>query len=126
VARDEFGRRVEHDVRAQLQRTLPERCGERVVDEHQRAGFAPGPTEHVQFGDLERRIGRGLQQDEVGADHRLHGRLGVRHIDQTGRQIMPDSGLCEASQRSEVGVPGGDDHSVGCQQFEYGTEGGEA
>jgi hypothetical protein len=62
VAAQVLGRGVDDEVRAELERALVGRRGERVVDRHQRA---PAPRHHPCHVDhVEQRVGRGLDPDQ--------------------------------------------------------------
>jgi hypothetical protein len=57
VAGEVLGDRVHDDVRAQAQRTLPERGGERVVHGDRDPGGVRGVDQGREVGDLEHRVG---------------------------------------------------------------------
>ena len=66
VAVDELGHAVQHDVRTQLQRVLQERRGEGVVDDHQRAVLVGDRGAGREVGQLQGRVGRRLEVDQLG------------------------------------------------------------
>ena len=82
VSADELGRGVQHDVRAMFQRPLQHRRGERVVD-HQRGLASECCADRRQVRDLDRRIGGGLQPDQICT-------LGRREHGERCRPRLPD------------------------------------
>ena len=75
VAAGVLGRRVHDDVGAQRQRLLEVRRGEGVVDDEQRAGVVGDRRERLDVADVEQRVGRRLEPDQLGlpgADRGAH------------------------------------------------------
>jgi hypothetical protein len=68
-----LGGRVDHEIRAQLKRPLQHRGAENIVDREQRARLLRYLGERRNIGDLGERIGRRLQEEELGV--RLAGLL---------------------------------------------------
>ena len=103
VAGQVLGHRVHDDVRAVVERPLHQRRREGVVDGHQRAArVPPGGDQRGQVGDLEHRVGRGLEPEQVGAG-RQGGADGVRvvHVHPARRA----AGRARPASPSSVRVP---------------------
>ena len=66
MAAEVLGRAVHDDVRAQAQRLLQVRRGERVVHGQQGAGFAAELRDGGDIQDLQERIGRRLDPHQLG------------------------------------------------------------
>jgi hypothetical protein len=67
VAAQILARGVHDQVGAEVERSLPERRGEGVVDGGDRAGLARGRQEGRQVGDDQLRVGGRLEPEQVGA-----------------------------------------------------------
>jgi hypothetical protein len=66
-----LGRRIDDAIGAERERRLEDRRGEHVVDHERRAGFMRDLGDRGDIDDLERRIGRRLQEERLGV--RPHG-----------------------------------------------------
>ena len=101
---DVFGRRIHHDVGAQLERPLENRGGENVVDDDQRAGGMCHPGDRFD-------VDHGL--------HRIRGRLEEHCFRGSRQRLLP---LVEVFSVDEVGVnaPAGEqlvkDQKAGAEQ----------
>ena len=75
---------VDHDIGAEFERALQQRCGERVVDPHSRPR-SRATAHRREVGDAQQRIARRLRPQHgrpiAGAEHRL----GVGDVDQRAR-----------------------------------------
>ncbi len=126
MAGDELRRRVQHDVGAETERTLAERCREGVVDDDEGAGGLARRAEHRQVRDLERRVGRGLDEQQVRPVEHAEHRVRVGHVHQTHRQAVALAGQRQLAERAEVAVVRGDDDAVGRDRRDDRRDGGQA
>ena len=62
---EELRRAVHGDVRAQGDRLLQERRGEGVIDGHHRTAGSRRGAESGHVGDIEQRVGRGFQPEQI-------------------------------------------------------------
>ena len=62
---------VHDDVGAEPEWLLEDRCGERVVDGDERAGVLGGRDDRGQVGDLQERVRRRFEPDQVGVGRRV-------------------------------------------------------
>ena len=85
VAGQVLGHRVHDDVGAELERALEQGRGEGVVDHAEHAALAGGGQQRRQVGDLEQRVGRRLEPEQVGAVEGGQHRLGVGDVDPAHR-----------------------------------------
>ena len=67
VPADELGRRVQDDVRAELERTLAQRRRERRIDHRERAALAGAGGDRRDVRDDDQRVRDRLDPDHVGA-----------------------------------------------------------
>ena len=81
VATDELRTAVQHDCRTVLERPLQQRCRERRVDHHLRAGITRGDGDRRKVGNVERRVGRRLDPHDIGTDRAAAIRGSVRDVD---------------------------------------------
>ena len=82
VATEELGRAVHRDVCAKGDRLLQQWCGEGVVDRDQSADVPRRRAQSRQIGDVQQRVGRRFQPDEIRAPGRGYGDGGVGNVDQ--------------------------------------------
>ena len=83
VAADVLRRRVHDDVGAERERLLQVRARERVVDDDERAGRVRALGDRGDVDDLEQRVGRRLEPDQVGRPlERLARDALVRQVDE--------------------------------------------
>ncbi len=107
LAVDIFGRRMHHDVGAELERPLQARRREGIVDHKPRAPFVRDGGDGFQVDDGERRVRRRLQEQHLGfGAHRLRPLIDVAAIDQR-------AGDAEARQDFLDDVPAGAEHRLG-------------
>ena len=66
LAVDVLGRRIDDAVGAELQRALQERRREDVVDDERRAGRVGDLGHGGDVDELERRVGRALEEERLG------------------------------------------------------------
>ena len=109
VAGEVLGHRVHDDVGAELERSLQQRRREGVVHDREHAALAGRRQQGRQVGDLEQRVGRRLEPEQVGAVEGREHRAGVGDVDPAhgGRPL----GLAGAERGDDavVGRVGGDD-----------------
>ena len=70
VAAEVLGRRVDDDVGAELERALEVRRRERVVDDDERADGMRGLGDRADVDDVEQRVRRRLEPDQLGLSRR--------------------------------------------------------
>ena len=106
LAVDMLGGRIDHDVGAERHRPLEQRCGEHIVDHHQRAGLLADLGHALDIDQLEHRVGWRLEEQgaRVGPDRRFP-RGKIATVDQRGgdaepRQQILDDIAAAAEQRA--------------------------
>jgi len=105
MAPEELGGAVHDEVGAQRQRLLEHRRGEGVVDHGDRPAILAGGEQARQVDDLQRRVGRRLEVEQVAAPvHRLLDTVGVGRVDQLDLHTDPREVLGEQHARAAVGV----------------------
>ncbi len=122
-----FRRRMQHDVRGALQRTLEERSRERVIDDVQKAVRLGQIADRGKIGQVHHGIGRGLAEDHAG--RRCHGPLDlpdIAHIDEREPEAKPGIDLLHQTVGAAIDVLAADDVIAGFEQLERRIEGGEA
>ena len=127
VAGHVLGERVHHDVGAQIERRLQVGRTERVIDGQQRPGLLGHGGGGPDVDDVEQRVSRCLNPDELGlrADffaHRAH--VAHRHevkLDAVGRENFGEEAVGAA-----VEVVGADDLVAGLEQLYQAVDGGHA
>ena len=99
-------RAVDHDVGAQLDRTLKVRTHERVVDDQSRiSGFANDSRNPANIGDRHQRIRRRFDEDHLCFRTDRGGeRIEVRRIDVGEVHAKVTDDLVEETERSAVDV----------------------
>ena len=109
---EELRDRVDHDVRAVVERPEPGRRGEGVVHHHERAGIVRRADDRRDVGDAEGRVGDDLDQyDPCSGHHDLGERGGVRRIGQGGLEAKARQFLRHQAQAAAIElVPS--DHAV--------------
>ena len=103
VAREVLRRRVHDDVDAVLEGSLQQRGGEGVVDDDERPRLVRRGRQTGDVGDLEQRVGRRLEPQQVGA--RQGGPDGgiVRDVDPAHGEPASLGGLGEGDDDAVVG-----------------------
>ncbi len=128
LAVDVLGRRVDDDVGAVRERPLQERRREDVVDDGQRADLAAELGDGGDVDEVERRVGRRLEEERLGVGaHGLAPGLEVAAVDQgRGDAEARTERLDDVAAGAEHGA-GGDDVVAGLEEGkERGGDGGHA
>ena len=81
MAGEVLGRRVDHEVGAELERALQQRRREGRVDGEPGAALVGCGGERREVGDPDQRVVRRFGPDQVGVADRLDRRLGVGLVD---------------------------------------------
>jgi hypothetical protein len=126
VAADEFGGAVHDYVRAECQRLLQQWRREGVVDADDCPGVAAGGAQGGKVGDVEQRVGGGLQPEQVRAGD---GGLDGGGVGQVNAVDGPAPLLLAVGQEladPEVAVGRGNDAGAGWHEVEHGSDGGHA
>jgi hypothetical protein len=79
LAVDVLGGRIDDAIRAERERALPQRRGEHVVDDQRRPGLVRDRGDRADVQDLQRRIGRALEEEGFRA--RPHRRAPLRKVE---------------------------------------------
>src|SRR5215218_2716836 len=114
VTAEVLGGAVEHEVRPQGERALVYRGSEGAVHHDDRPGLTPGFGEATNVDELERRVRRRLQVQEIAApcDLSFDG-VGVRSVEQLYLHSGSGEELQEDLVRPAVSVLDGDDPITG-------------
>ncbi len=119
VAREVLRSGVHDEVGPEVEWPLQQGRGERVVHDDVRARVVRGRPDRRDVGDLECRVGRGLQPDQGRVGAGGHHGVGVGDVDQVRAQPFPGLEVGELHDRAVVGVPGGHHHAVASDQVEH-------
>src|SRR5215203_1271058 len=122
VPAEVLGSAVEHEVRPEGERALVYGCGEGAVDHDDRAGLMPGLRKAPYVAQLERRVRRRLQVEEVASLNDLFcDGVGVRGVAEPHLHAGPGEELQEDLVRPAVGVLYGDDAVPRLEECEKGV-----
>ncbi|MNU92512.1 hypothetical protein D3C71_824310 [compost metagenome] len=128
VAIEVLGGRVQHQVRAQLQRTLQHRRGEGVVDHHDQAMALGDGGDRGDVDDLQHRVGGGLDPHHLRL--RRDRRLERRQISQVDKaEVQPGGAATHTLEQAEapaIDVVHRHHVAAGIQQFDHRRAGGHA
>ena len=129
VAGQELGRRLDDQVRAELERAADVRRGERVVDDVGRAVLVGEAGDRCVVGHDGRRVGDRLGVDDAGRRRGDRGRRGrvVGHVGEVDADPEPREGVDELRPRRAVGGQRRHDPVAGLQlRGERGMDGAHA
>ena len=127
VAAEILGRRVHHEIGAELNRPLQDGCRPRVVDGEPRARPARDRGSGRDVGHVQPRVRRRLSPDEPGT--RSHGRLDGRrigHVHERRLQAPPREVIAQQDRRAVVGILGRDHVIAGIERLEDGRRRGRS
>ena len=119
LAVDVFGRGMDHDMGAELHRSLQDGRGEGVVYRQQRSAFLGDPGHRLQVDDRKRRIGRGLQEQQLGVGP--HGRPPLVDV----FAVHQGKGDAEARQDGFHHMAAGAEHRLGRDDMVAGRQIGQ-
>ena len=108
---DELRGRVHHEVGAELERALAQRCRERVVDHDNRAALLRRRDQSRQVEHVEQRIRRRLEPDQIGSVEGCDRLVDLRGIDLAQHERAIGVKLPREPDRAVVRGTGNDGHS---------------
>ena len=126
VAAERLGHAVQDEVGAEVERRLEDRRGEGVVDEDQGAGRVRRRDAGRQVGDLEQRVRRGLQPQQVRARAGGGHRRGVVGLDDAQADASDGGELAQAHRHAGVGRARRDDDGARRDEVHDGVGGRHA